>query len=257
MPFAHFTHLSLHYETYGTGGPLLLLHAGWGLGVNGFAFQQQTLADEFQLIVPDRRGYGPSTRVDRFDADYHWQAAADMLKLLDALQIDRVLAWGHSDGAIIGAIMAITQPDRIGGLIFEGGHLYCRKPNSDYPMDKVYADPTLLPEAAQIKLAQYQGEQDWPRVIRLWAGGWLELYQRNGDLYRGRLGEIACPMLILHGAHDEHTFTGEIDELTRRVPHARLVIYPEGGHSIHDHRLLREACTQTAREFLRECMTAI
>jgi pimeloyl-ACP methyl ester carboxylesterase len=73
------------------------------------------------------------------------------------------------------------------------------------------------------------------------------------DLYHGRLNEITCPALIIHGAHDEHTFPHEIEELARRIPHARLMIYPDGGHSIHDSRALRDVCTQTAREFLREC----
>lgn len=253
MPRVDLGDLQLHYTRHGSGTPLLLLHAGWGLGVNGFAFQEKTLADEFEMIVPDRRGYGRSTHVDRFDADYHWQAADDMRRFLDALKIDRVLAWGHSDGAIIGAMLAIRQPDRIAGLIFEDGHLWCRKASSIDLMKQAYANPTVLPQAAQNKLARYHGEDYWLQVIRLWAGGWIDLSQREGDLYHDRLREIQCPTLILHGAHDEHSTVAEIEELARRIPHARLILYPDGGHSIHDDRALREGCTQTAREFLRMC----
>ena len=50
--------------------------------------------------------------------------------LLDLLQVNQTCVWGHSDGAVIGAIMAITQPTRVRGLVFEGGHLYTRKPRS-------------------------------------------------------------------------------------------------------------------------------
>ena len=122
-------------------------------------------------------------------------------------------------------------------------------------MDKILLDPTLIPEAAQHRLAEYHGAEYWPQVIRNWAGGWVALHDRVGeDLYRGRLSEITCPSLIIHGAHDEHTFSGEIEELARRISHARLVIYPDGGHSIHDDRALRETCTQTVREFLHDCM---
>lgn len=254
MPFVNLDDLQLHYTRHGVGMPLLLLHAGWGLGVNGFAYQQETLADEFELIMPDRRGYGQSTHVERFDADYHWQAADDMRRFLDALKIDRVLVWGHSDGAISGAMLALSIPDRIMGLIFEGGHLWCRKASSIDLMRHAYTDPTVLPQAAQIKLARYHGEDYWPHVIRLWAGGWIDLYQRDGDLYRGRLGDIQCPTLILHGAHDEHSTIAEIEELTRRIPRARLILYPDGGHSIHDDRALRTACTQAAREFLHAAL---
>ena len=122
MPEVSINDVALHYTTHGHGEPLLLIHGGWGLGVNGFHYQEKTLARDYRLIIPDRRGYGQSTHVDGFSADFHWQQADDLLKFLDALQIDRVRVWGHSDGAIIGAIMAILAPDRVRALVFEGGH---------------------------------------------------------------------------------------------------------------------------------------
>ena len=113
--------------------------------------------------------------------------------------------------------------------------------------------PTIvLPEAARVKLAQYHGDDYWPQVIRNWSGAWIELYQREGDLYANRLGEIRCPALIIHGAHDEHTTVAEMEELARRIPRARLVIYPDGGHSLHDQHETREACTQLVREFMQD-----
>ncbi len=249
MPKVKIDDVRLHYDTHGQGEPLLLIHGGWGLGVNGFHYQEKALAHDYHMLVPDRRGYGRSTHAYGFDADFHWQHADDMVKLLDALQIDWVRVWGHSDGAIIGAIMAILAPDRVRALVFEGGHLYSHKAESKVQMQQAYDDPNLLGEAARTKLAQYHGADYWPQVIRNWAGAWIELYQREGDLYRKRLAEIRCPVLIFHGAHDEHTPVSEIEELARRIPHARLLIYPDGGHSLHDQRETREECTQRVREF--------
>lgn len=253
MPAIDLGEVTLHYSEHGAGEPLLLIHGGWGLAVNGFEYQARALADEFRLIIPDRRGYGQSTRVyGGFDADFHWQHADDLLRFLDALQIERVSVWGHSDGAVIAAIMAVMAPPRIRAFVFEGGHLYCRKPESDYPMARFALDPTLVPEAAQVRLAQYHGDDYWPQVIRNWAGGWVALNDRVGDLYRGRLNEITSPALIIHGAQDEHTFPREIEQLAALIPKARLLIYPDGGHSIHDSRALRQVCTQTVREFLSQ-----
>jgi non-heme chloroperoxidase len=250
MPEVSVNDIALHYTSHGHGDPLLLIHGGWGLSINGFHYQEKTLTSDFRLIIPDRRGYGRSTHVHGFNADFHWQHADDMLKFLVALHIDQVRVWGHSDGAIIGAIMAILAPDRVRALVFEGGHLYNRKAESKFQMQQMYDDPNLLPEAARVKLAHYHGEDYWPQVIRNWAGGWIELYQRDGDLYRDRLAEIRSPVVIIHGAHDEHTPVSEMVELARRIPDARLVVYPDGGHSLHDQRETREACTREAREFL-------
>ena len=242
------------YQEYGLGTPLLLLHAGWGLAINGFDYQQDTLADEFRMIVPDRRGYGRSTRVEKLEADFHWQAADDMFALLDALTVRETLVWGHSDGAVLGAIMAITQPARVRALIFEGGHLYCRKPLSLPIFEQLYLDPTALPLAAQTRLAEYHGQAAWQHVIRNWAGAWLELGERKGDLFRGRLHEITCPTLVMHGGQDEHTPVSEMEELTRCIPGAHLSVYPDAGHCVHDARLHRATCTQEARKFFRSTL---
>jgi pimeloyl-ACP methyl ester carboxylesterase len=40
-----------------------------------------------------------------------------------------------------------------------------------------------------------------------------------------------------------------MEELARRISTTRLVIYPDGGHSLHDQRETREACTQSVKEF--------
>ena len=250
MPKVKVGDIRLHYHTHGQGQPLLLIHGGWGLAVNGFHYQEKSLANAYRMIIPDRRGYGRSTHAAGFDANFHWQHADDLLALLDALKIDRILLWGHSDGAIIAAIMALIASGRVCGFVFEGGHLYNRKATSQHQMKQMYDDPASLPPAACAKLAQYHGEDYWPQVIRNWAGGWLELYPRDGDLYHGRLNEIRCPALIIHGEHDEHTPVSEVEELARRIPHARLTIFPDGGHSLHDQRETREACTQIVREFL-------
>jgi pimeloyl-ACP methyl ester carboxylesterase len=60
-----------------------------------------------------------------------------------------------------------------------------------------------------------------------------------------------APTLVILGGQDEHTPVSEMEELTRRIPNARLSVYPEAGHGVHDARSAREACTQEARELMR------
>jgi pimeloyl-ACP methyl ester carboxylesterase len=254
MPQLHLGDAAIYHQECGHGMPLLLLHAGWGPAINGFAYQQDKLADEFHMIVPDRRGYGRSAHVENLEADFHWQAADDMFALLDALNVCKTLVWGHSDGAVIGAIMAIKRPARVCALIFEGGHLYNRKPLSLPIFEQLYQDPTALPLVTQTRLAEYHGQAAWQHVIRNWAGAWLELGEREGDLYRVRLHEITCPALIMHGGQDEHTPVSEMESLTQRIPGARLSVYPKAGHCVHDARLHCANCTQEARQFLTNAL---
>jgi len=48
--------------------PLIFLHGGWGYGVYPFRPANRSLQSQFRILIPDRSGYGRSTRVARRDA---------------------------------------------------------------------------------------------------------------------------------------------------------------------------------------------
>ena len=236
MPLIQIQDASVYYEQYGNGPSLLLLHAGWGTPVNGFEQQVARLSDRFQLVIPHRRGYGRSSRVQRLRPDYHQEAADDMLAVLDDAGIEAAHLWGHSDGAVVGAWMAIRAAERVRSLVFEGGHLLARKEGraSRAFMLRVRERPGSLPLEMQEALAAGHGADYWKRLLWLWTDAWQELYDRNGDLYDGRLGEIRCPVLMMHGGQDPHTPLSEMEELAAQIPGARTLFVAEAGHSLHD-----------------------
>lgn len=250
MPFLQVGDVRLHYGDHGAGPVLLLLHAGWGTPINGFAHQVPAFSSDHRLIIPDRRGYGLSSPIERLGPNFHRPAAADMVALLDGLGVEAVHVWGHSDGAVIGALMAIHHPQKVRSLIFEGGHLYCRKPLSIPLFRQALDNPDSLPEKARQRLASYHGQEHWRKVLWRWADAWLALYEREGNLYGGRLAEIRCPTLVTHGGQDEHTTVYEVKELAMQIPGAVLHIFPQGGHSPHDQRETREACNNLVRRFI-------
>jgi acetyltransferase/esterase len=107
----------LYYETAGAGSPLLLIPGG-----NGTAHimgpLMQALAERFQVITFDRRGFARSALVGAQDYERRLQTDAD-----DALQLIKRVAgapaavFGPSSGAIV-ALQAITQaPDAISKVI--------------------------------------------------------------------------------------------------------------------------------------------
>ena len=53
--------MQMYFEIHGEGEPLLLLHGFTGAGSNWQAFVGG-LSREYQLIIPDLRGHGRSTR---------------------------------------------------------------------------------------------------------------------------------------------------------------------------------------------------
>ncbi|HEV7681661.1 MAG TPA: alpha/beta hydrolase [Pyrinomonadaceae bacterium] len=246
----------IHYRDEGEGVALVLLHGGWGCTLNPFNRQLETLRDEFRVVCPDRSGYGGSTRrVDGFACDFHYRAATETLNLLDALGIERAFFWGHSDGAVIAAIIGFTAPERVRGLILEAFHYYRLKPSSRKFFETLASEPEALGEELCAKFAMEFGVDHWRRLITSHAKTWREIALAGSgpldDLYGGRLHEVSAPTLLIHGRFDPRTEPGELDAVAVELPHAELRMFEAGGHGPHNEPASADDATRLAREFLR------
>jgi pimeloyl-ACP methyl ester carboxylesterase len=101
-----------HYEVYGTGEPLVLLHGFGGSSLDWAALAELWSAD-FQVIVPDMRGHGRSTNPSSMFR--HDEAAGDLLALVDRLGATTFKGLGVSAGGNVLLHMATRQPDRVKG----------------------------------------------------------------------------------------------------------------------------------------------
>jgi pimeloyl-ACP methyl ester carboxylesterase len=96
------------------GRPVVALH-GWPQ--HHWAYRD-LLADPpegLRIIAPDLPGYGWSG-----PAPHKWakeDVAGDVLALLDALGLDRVLLVGHDWGAFVGYLMVLAAPERFDGYL--------------------------------------------------------------------------------------------------------------------------------------------
>src|SRR6185503_7211802 len=124
------TPVRIHYREFGAGAPIVILHGGWGYEIYPFERQLAALSSDHRLVVPDRTGYGGSGRLVRQEVDFHQRAAVETLSVIDALDLERPVLWGHSDGAVIALLMGLAAPERLSGLIIEATHLFRGKPGS-------------------------------------------------------------------------------------------------------------------------------
>ena len=227
-----------YYETHGEGEPLVLLHGGWGNNIYPFDRQLNNLRDEFRILCPDRSGYGRSNRLlDGFPLDFHYRAAAETLSLLDALDIDRAFFWGHSDGAVIGAILGFTSPDRVSGLVLEAFHYFRLKLRSREFFEALADRPETLDVQLRERLAAEFGEDHWRETITSHARAWVQIaFAASGsadDLYGGRLHEVIAPTLFVHGQLDPRTEPGELEAVRTptqvRVLHGNTAVMATAG----------------------------
>ncbi|MGH3555988.1 MAG: alpha/beta fold hydrolase [Mycobacterium sp.] len=99
---AQLPQVRIHYVREGSGPPLVLLH-GWP----GFWWEWSKvigpLAESYDVIVPDLRGFGDSEKPDLADlAKYAIERTTDdQVFLLDALGIDKAYIVGHDYASIV------------------------------------------------------------------------------------------------------------------------------------------------------------
>jgi len=243
-----------HYREHGRGRPLVFLHGGWGYEVYPLDAAIPLLSDDHRLLIPDRSGYGLSSRGDGFAPGFHRRAALETLAFLDALNLQSVALWGHSDGAVVAGNVAIQAPGRCSALVLESIHYDRRKPGSREFFERVARAPeTIGARAKELMLADH-GER-WREVLTQGGRAWLDILETSDDpsrdLFGGRLSELRVPTLLLHGDRDPRTEPGELEAVVQLLPHATLERIAGAGHSPHsapDHA--REASAAVAR-FLR------
>jgi len=246
--------VEIHYGEAGSGSPLVFLHGGWGYEIYPFDRQIDAFGNRFRILIPDRTGYGRSLRLNHVSTDFHARAAVETMRLLDALHVARPVLWGHSDGAVIAAMIGLAAPDRISGVILEAFHFYRAKPGSREFFQVMADDPGLLGERVASTLAREHGEDYWRKLIVINGNAWLgiadEATHAKHDLYDGKLSDLRVPTLFIHGSRDPRTEPGELDAVRAQLPSARIEIIEGGGHSPHSESASSAASNRIASEFL-------
>ncbi len=110
----------LHYLRKGEGKPVVLIH---GNGEDHHLFDRltgQLTAAGYQVIAPDSRGHGLNTPLQ----EYHYaDMAEDIFQLISALGLGQPAYYGHSDGGIIGLLLALRHPDALHLMAVSGTNL--------------------------------------------------------------------------------------------------------------------------------------
>ncbi len=247
------TNLQLYFREAGSGVPLIFLHGGWGYEIYPFDKQIEAFSKHFKILIPDRSGYGRSARIDTMPSDFHNHAAEEMLRFLDALNIEQSFLWGHSDGAVIAAKMALTAPERFFGIILEAFHYYKFKPASQGFFETMMRDPAQLGDRVIHILANAHGENYWRKLIEINGTAWSKIAEESkhekDDLYDGRLAQLKTNAVFIHGKQDPRTEPDELATVQQQLPHILIRLIEEGKHSPHSESLAAQECIRVAREF--------
>ncbi len=112
--------LALHYRDYSGGEPdrpPILCIPGLTRNSRDFEPLANAFAGEWRVICADLRGRGRSDYAKDSSSYNPLQYVADILTLLDQLELDRVAVVGTSLGGIVTMLLALQAPERLAGVV--------------------------------------------------------------------------------------------------------------------------------------------
>jgi len=193
----------------GTEPTIVLLHEGLGAAASWGSFAgalaQATGAGVFAY---SRAGYGRSSlsKLPR-PVSFMQDEACDVLpRLLDAIDFQRGLLLGHSDGASIASIYTGTVQDhRVRGLVLIAPHFFTEDMGiAEITRAKKRFESGLL----RRKLARIHADPD--NAFHNWCDPWLDPQFRRLDL-GDALAHIRVPILIVQGENDQYGTIRQIE----------------------------------------------
>jgi len=228
MPIFHYQDIALFYEIFGKGDPLLLIHGFMGTGTSEFPALLPRLAEKYQVIAADLRGYGQSPpKPRRYGIDFYQQDAKDLAALLEHLNLSNVMVMGYSDGGEVALWLPLLTPDRIRGVITWGatGHF------SPIIKPAILGMSNLYWRTPQVDALH--GAEHIPTMTKHWVHSMLKIIDAGGDITYSQAAQITCPVLMCNGTLDDLNPVANATAMVDALPNGQLMVYDKIGHAIH------------------------
>jgi pimeloyl-ACP methyl ester carboxylesterase len=216
-----------YYEVHGSGGPLLLLHGGF-CPVETFDGLTPTLAEQYTVYTPERRGHGRTADVE--GSITYAAMAADTIAFLDAVGVPEAHLVGWSDGAVVALLVARARPDLAGKLVMIGqpvnfdGLPAEMRAGLSHGLTKQMLPPMLEPLYAATS-------PDGPQHFDVVAEKLFALYRIEPDIELSELAGVSAPTLVMIG--DADMCTVEHAEAVRQaLPDGHLAVVPGASHGL-------------------------
>ena len=244
--------ITLNVDQSGAGQPLLLLHGFTG-SVGTWAPLIGALSPHFRTIALDLIGHGRSDSPPDAERYRMQRCVADLLALLDALEIERADVLGYSMGGRVALHLAAAEPERIGALVLESsspGIADAAERQARIAADEKLADSIKL-EGLEAFVERWECLPLFASQAALPEDTRAQLHAqrlRNNPLglansLRGlgtgqqeslwdRLAGLDVRTLLIAGALDAK-YRALAGEMRALLPNSRALIMPGAGHAVH------------------------
>lgn len=233
----------LFYRVCGQGEPVVLLHGNFH-DHQIWSKQFDELANHYHVIAYDQRGYGRSSTPQAA-----FSAVDDLIALLEHLKLEQVTLIGSSSGGALAIDCALAYPGLVKRLIlaapsvsgrayplrmmWKGMGNYRRRQTkgAEEAIEKLITDPYWhyifpaadKPEAQTAVLTNMRNPDNFCRIPAQ-----LSVSPKPGAW--NRLQQLTLSVSVVIGDRDHPYNRQTVEELVKRVPHARSTVFPNCGH---------------------------
>jgi pimeloyl-ACP methyl ester carboxylesterase len=263
--FADSGGIKIHYVTKGKG-PLLILIHGFPDYWYSWRNQMPSLAESFQVVAMDQRGYNKSSQpagVENYTMD---KLTGDVRAVIQHFQQEKAVVAGHDWGGMVAWSFAMAHPEMTERLVIlnlphPNGLQRELANNPEQQKNSAYARHFQKPEAAsQLSAEGLAGLFRDPAVRSQYVEafkrssfeGMLNFYKANypREPYTATatvLPMVKCPVLMFHGLKDKALLPGALNDTWKWVEKdLTIVTIPEADHWVH-----HDAPEQVTRTMVR------
>ncbi|MGH7092250.1 MAG: alpha/beta fold hydrolase [Stellaceae bacterium] len=234
---------AIFYERQGVGFPVLFI-SGLGGVASFWRDQVAAFSKKFDVITHDHRGIGQSEpsrsgyTIDRM--------AADVIGLMDALEVERAHVVGHSTGGAIAQTLAFEHPNRLASVVLSASwtkpDAYFRRmfglrkdillrlgPSAYVQANTLYLYPSWFVAQNNERLRHAEAQ-----ALAVFPASEIAASRIDAVLAFDRtevLAKMKTPTLVVGAEDDIVTPAYFSEELARRIPGAEIKIFPKGGHA--------------------------
>lgn len=265
--FADSSGVKIHYATLGSG-PLVIMIHGFPDYWYTWRHQMEGLADKFQVVAIDQRGYNKSDRpagVENYDVRF---LVGDVVAVIKHFGKDKAIIVGHDWGGIVAWSLAMDAPPLVDKLVILNlphprGLRRELARNPEQQKNSAYAR-RFQAEGAE-KALTAEGLAGWvkdadarPKYVEAFKrsdfAAMLSYYKQNypREPYAedaSPLKKVQCPVLAIHGLKDTALLAPALNDNWDYVEQDyTLVTVPTVGHFVQADAA--ELVTKTIRNWL-------
>ena len=237
--------LPLHFQSYGAGPPVVILHGLFG-SLNNWHTLAGRLGEHFLVLTIDQRNHGRSPHSEEFT----FQAmAGDLFRFLEDRGLARASILGHSMGGKTAMEFAFRHPQMVEKLIVVDIAPRAYQPGHDEILDAMaaldlssYSNRAEINRALDSRIPDLRVRQFILTNLKRYAGGHYT-WRINLDVLRRKYGEVTKaqtsdapfpgPTLFLRGELSPYVGDEDLPAIHRLFPAASVCAISGAGHWVH------------------------